>query len=79
LSLGFKRLRVGFTSFRGWWAVRVVTFKVDERLLDELDRYAARKRITRSDAIRKAIIELLMRDGSTRYFPGFTIRKVVVY
>ena len=59
--------------------MRVVTFKVDDELLDELDRYAARKRITRSDAIRKAIIELLMRDGSTRYFPGFTIRKVVVY
>ena len=58
--------------------MRVVTFKVDERLLDELDRYAARKRITRSEAIRRAINELLRREFRPRVF-RIRVKKVVVY
>jgi metal-responsive CopG/Arc/MetJ family transcriptional regulator len=36
-----------------------VTFKVDEDLLEKLDTYARLKGMTRSEAIRKAIIKLL--------------------
>lgn len=39
--------------------MRVVTFKVDEDLLEKLDTYARLKGMTRSEAIRKAIIKLL--------------------
>mgnify|MGYP001772526099 CR=1 FL=1 len=40
---------------------RVVTFKIEEELLDKLDRYATRNGLNRSQAIRKAI-ELLLRN-----------------
>ena len=58
--------------------MRVITFKIDEKLLEELDRYAMRNGMTRSDAIRKAIIELL--KNSNRYYSPFKyrIRRVVI-
>lgn len=40
--------------------MRVVTFKVEEELLDKLDSYARLKGVTRSEVIRKAI-ELYLR------------------
>ena len=40
--------------------VRVVTFKVEEDLLDRLDSFARIKGVTRSEVIRKAI-ELYLR------------------
>ena len=45
--------------------MRVVTFKVDEDLLERLDTYARLKGITRSEAIRKAIELLLQMDGDS--------------
>jgi len=47
--------------------VRVVTFKIDEELLEKLDRYALSLGMTRSDVIRKAIIALL---------EGMQVRKI---
>ncbi len=57
--------------------MRVVTFKVDEKLLEELDKYAMRNGMTRSDAIRKAILELL-RSSTPRPYFKYRIRRVVV-
>lgn len=42
--------------------MRVVTFKIDEDLLERLDLYARLKGITRSEAIRRAIELLLERE-----------------
>jgi len=39
--------------------MRVVTFKVDIELVDEIDRAAKRLGMSRSELIRKAIIEFL--------------------
>lgn len=41
--------------------MRVVTFKVEEDLLELLDRYAIKYKLSRSESIRKAI-ELLVKD-----------------
>ena len=57
---------------------RVVTFKMDEHLLEELDKYAIRNGLTRSDAIRKAIIELLRREPPRSSIFRYRIRKVVI-
>ena len=43
--------------------LRIVTFKVDESLLEALDRYARMKRMSRSEAIREAIKRLLEEEG----------------
>ncbi|WP_048192044.1 ribbon-helix-helix protein, CopG family [Pyrolobus fumarii] len=43
--------------------LRIVTFKVDEALLEALDRYAKMKRMSRSEAIREAIKRLLESEG----------------
>ena len=59
--------------------MRVVTFKMEEELLDELDRYASSLGLTRSDVIRRAIIELLRGSKETPRRMKFRIRKVVVY
>ena len=42
--------------------LRVVTFKIDDDLLERLDRYARSKRISRSEAIRLAILKLLKEE-----------------
>jgi metal-responsive CopG/Arc/MetJ family transcriptional regulator len=42
---------------------RIVTFKIDSRLLWLLDRYARRKKMTRSEVIREAIVKLLKSEG----------------
>jgi len=41
--------------------MKVVTFKIDEKLLEKLDEYARLKGVTRSEVIRKAI-ELYLKD-----------------
>jgi len=58
--------------------MRVITFKIDESLLEEIDRLATRKGLTRSDVIRKALLELLRREGNTIIKPRITIRRVVI-
>ena len=42
---------------------RIVTFKIDEALLEALDEYARSRRLSRSEVIRKAIEELLRSEG----------------
>ena len=42
---------------------RIVTFKIDSRLLRLLDRYARKRRLTRSEVIREAIVRLLESEG----------------
>jgi len=39
--------------------LRVITFKIDKELLKELDRYCLFNRVSRSEAIRRAIILML--------------------
>jgi len=41
--------------------MRVITFKADDDLLELLDRYAIKYKLSRSEVIRKAI-ELLVKD-----------------
>ena len=42
--------------------MRIVTFKIEEELLTKLDKYARRRNLSRSDAIRKAIEMLLEQE-----------------
>lgn len=42
---------------------RIVTFKIDEGLLEALDTYARAKRMSRSEVIRDAIERLLKAEG----------------
>ena len=42
---------------------RIVTFKIDHRILELLDRYARMHNMTRSEAIREAIVLLLQAEG----------------
>lgn len=39
--------------------LRIVTFKLEEELLEEVDKYAQSKKLTRSDVIRLALLNLL--------------------
>ena len=39
--------------------MRIITFKIDEELLEQVDLYAQKINSTRSEFIRKAIIEYL--------------------
>ncbi len=48
--------------------MKVVTFKVDEELLERLDEYARMKGVTRSEIIRRAI-ELYLRLEGRRVAP----------
>ena len=56
--------------------MRVVTFKVDEDLLEKLDSFARLKGVTRSEIIRKAI-ELYLRLEDSRIQPQ--PKRVVLY
>jgi hypothetical protein len=40
---------------RGCMAMRVVSFKIDEELLEMLEEYARKRRMTKSEVIRRAI------------------------
>ena len=43
--------------------MRVVTFKIDDETLYYLDLYALNRRMSRSDAIREAIVQFLKSKG----------------
>lgn len=47
--------------------VQVVSFKIDEILLERLDEYARRKRINRSEVIRRAIVAFLSENEEKVY------------
>ena len=55
--------------------MRVVTFKIDEELLEKLDRYARRYGISRSDAIRKAIERLVTSEN----YSYVSVTKIRIY
>jgi len=55
--------------------VKVVTFKVEEELLERLDSYARLKGVTRSEIIRKAI-ELYLRLEEKKLVPQPKIVKL---
>ncbi len=43
--------------------LRIVTFKVEEEILEKIDKYAQEKKLTRSDVIRIALLNLLNSEG----------------
>ena len=43
--------------------MRVVTFKVSETLLEELDTFSSRTGMSRSEIIRRALVSYLSRNG----------------
>ena len=51
--------------------MRVVTFKIDEELLQKLDVYALNMRLSRSDVIREAIEQFLRAKEEERTVEGF--------
>lgn len=55
--------------------MKVVTFKVEEELLERLDSYARLKGVTRSEIIRKAI-ELYLRLEEKKLVPQPKIVKL---
>ena len=57
--------------------MRVVTFKLKDEELEELDRFAARSGLTRSDVIRRAIRAYIRGNGSVPPI-RYRIRKVVL-
>ena len=59
--------------------MRVVTFKLDERVLEQLDILAMRRGVPRSELIREAIIKLLRNEFKEPSRPfKFTVRRVVI-
>ena len=57
--------------------MRVVTFKLRDEELEELDRFAARLGMTRSDLIRRAIKRFMQNNGHLP-LPRPKIRKVIL-
>jgi len=56
--------------------MRVVTFKVEEDLLELLDRYAIRNGLNRSEAIRKAIEGLVKSEIEKESVPVARVEKI---
>ncbi len=56
--------------------MRIVTFKIPESMLEELDRYALIHGMSRSDVIRLAIRRLM--QESPRAVPKYRIRRVIL-
>jgi metal-responsive CopG/Arc/MetJ family transcriptional regulator len=55
--------------------MRVVTFKMEEDLLELLDRYAIKYGLNRSEAIRKAIEALVREDLEKEKVPQAKVEK----
>jgi len=56
--------------------VRVVTFKLPERLLEQLDTYAIKTGMNRSDIIRLAIKNFIRESSRPR--PKYRVKRVVL-
>ena len=54
--------------------MRVITFKIEEEVLVELDLMARSKGSTRSDLIREAIEQYLVREKQNQYVEARRIR-----
>jgi metal-responsive CopG/Arc/MetJ family transcriptional regulator len=57
--------------------MRVVTFKMEEDLLELLDRYAIKYGLNRSEAIRKAIENLVRQEAEKEIEPVARVEKGV--
>jgi metal-responsive CopG/Arc/MetJ family transcriptional regulator len=55
--------------------MRVVTFKLEEDLLELLDRYAIKHGLNRSEAIRKAIETVVKQDLEKESVPEVRVEK----
>ncbi|EZQ10818.1 MULTISPECIES: ribbon-helix-helix protein, CopG family [Acidianus] len=56
--------------------MRVITFKAEEDLLELLDRYAIRYGLNRSEAIRKAIENLVKDEINKETVPVAKVQKI---
>ncbi|AEE95070.1 MULTISPECIES: ribbon-helix-helix protein, CopG family [Acidianus] len=56
--------------------MRVVTFKAEEDLLELLDRYAIKYGLNRSEAIRKAIENLVKDEVNKETVPVARVEKI---
>ncbi len=56
--------------------MRVVTFKIEEDLLELLDRYAIQNHLYRSEAIREAIRHFVKKQLETETVPVAKVEKV---
>jgi metal-responsive CopG/Arc/MetJ family transcriptional regulator len=56
--------------------MRVVTFKIEDDLLELLDRYAIKHNLNRSEAIRRAIEQMVEEDFSKEVIPPMRIEKI---
>jgi metal-responsive CopG/Arc/MetJ family transcriptional regulator len=59
--------------------MRVVTFKVEEDLLELLDRYAMKYSLNRSEAIRKAIMEMVKDEIKHEVVPPAHVEKMKLW
>lgn len=56
--------------------MRVVTFKIEEDLLELLDRYAIKHKLNRSEAIRNAIELMVKADLANETLPPARVEKI---
>lgn len=56
--------------------MRVVTFKIEEELLELLDKYAIKYKLYRSEAIRRAIERMLKEEFEHETVPPMKIEKI---
>ena len=56
--------------------MRVVTFKIEEDLVEQLDRYAIRQGLNRSEAIRKLIEKVVKEQLSKETVPLAKVEKI---
>lgn len=57
--------------------MRVVTFKLEDYLLDLLDSYAIKYHLNRSEAIRKALEKMLKEEFSNETIPQARVEKII--
>ncbi len=56
--------------------MRVITFKIEDDLLELLDRYAIKYNLNRSEAIRRAIDRMVKEEFSKEVVPPIKIEKI---
>ncbi len=56
-------------------AMRVVSFKIEEELLDMLEEIARKKRVTKSEIIRRALRQYIMKQDEK----PFVTRRMKIY
>ena len=56
----------------------IITFKLPYRLLEELDRYAIVEGLSRSEVIRRAVVEYLAKHATLYPMQTIRVRRVVL-